>query len=176
MLISRTAFSSATARDLRLHLGLALRLDEFQKTEQSLPLELIELLRQPEKPFNVRLPLRAARTRPQPLGVMRFRQHVFQALRQRHLPRQLPPARKPFEKSVDFRPQSHFCTPPSALRAFGSAPSKNERPSPPAGLSPVHRATSQPAASAAPRWPARPATDCRAVAAGSANPRFRVLS
>ena len=66
--------------DLRLGVGGLLRLDEFQKAKQALPLKLIELLREAEEPFNVRLPLRAARTRTQPLGVMRFRQHAFQAL------------------------------------------------------------------------------------------------
>ena len=83
MLISRTAFSSATGATSGSTSGLALRLDEFQKTEQPLPLKLVELLRQIEKSFNVRAPLRAARTRSQPVGVMRFRQNLFEALRER---------------------------------------------------------------------------------------------
>src|ERR1039458_1831119 len=36
-------------RDLRLNLGLALRLDKFQKPEQSLPLKLVKLLRETQK-------------------------------------------------------------------------------------------------------------------------------
>ena len=55
-------------------------------------------------------PLRAARTRPQPVGVMRFRQHLFEALRKRDLPRQFPPARKPFQKFRDFSPRVSLWT------------------------------------------------------------------
>ena len=89
-------------RDFRLGLGFALRLDEFQKAKQALPLKLVELLREIQETLDVRAPLRAARTRLQPVGVMRFRQDVFQALRERNLLRQFPPARKSFQKFSGF--------------------------------------------------------------------------
>ena len=88
--------------DIRFHPGLALRLDEFQKPEQSLPLKLVELLHETQKAFDVGSPLRPARAREQPLGIMRFGQHGFQTFRKRSLFCQFPPVREPLQKFCDF--------------------------------------------------------------------------
>ncbi len=52
-------------RNFRFNFRLALRLDEFQKTEQSLPLKLVELLREIQKP------LECSRARCAPRGRVR---------------------------------------------------------------------------------------------------------
>ena len=62
-------------RDFRLGFDFALRLDEFQKAEQALPLKLVEFFREVQKSPDVRVPLRAARARFEPVVVMRFRQN-----------------------------------------------------------------------------------------------------
>src|ERR1700722_20110165 len=89
-------------RDFRLGLDFTLRLYEFQKTEQTLPLKLIESFREVQKSLDVCVPLRSARPRFEPVVKMRFRQNCFETLRERRLLRQFPPARKSLQKFSNF--------------------------------------------------------------------------
>ena len=82
-----------------------MRLDIVQKTEQPLPLELVELPRQRQQPLRVGPPLLAARLRQQPRLVAGFIEHSFEALRQAGLARQYPPVREAPQEKINFRPR-----------------------------------------------------------------------
>jgi len=92
-------------RRLGLCFRVALRFDELQEAKQSLSLELVELSGQRQQSPHIRAPLLTATLREQPGFVTRFVERRFEALRERSLPRDLPPVCERFRKRVHFRPR-----------------------------------------------------------------------
>src|SRR5205814_8305934 len=92
-------------RRLGLCFRVALRFDELQEAKQSLSLKLVELSGQRQQSSHIRAPLLTATLREQPGFVTRFVERRFETLRERSLPRDLPPCRERFRKRVHFRPR-----------------------------------------------------------------------